>query len=146
MPYVQSWTSLRLHAKLADLCSALQISRVQAIGHLHLLWHWTLEQRPTGHLTGCSAVALATAAEWPSDPDTLVDTLLRAGWLDRLPDGSLTVHDWRDYAGELLRKREQRQAARTAREEATASAAKVTPEPAGFASIRALKSARKAKP
>lgn len=122
MPYVQSWTSLRLHHKTSRLRKLLGdgISRPAVVGHLHLLWHWVLEYRPEGDVSGLSAAELAEAAEWTGDPTLWLEALATAGFLDRLEDAQgaqLTLHDWRRYAGEMLRKREARAQLKAAAEQ-----------------------------
>ncbi len=181
MPYVQSWTNLRGHPKLSRLRTLLgqhgygawpddggRPTVALTVGWLHLLWHWTLEYAPTGDLTTYTTQELADAAEWPGDPDAWVAALTKAGFLDDGPDDKRQVHDWRQYAGELLRKREARATERAARptdETQKFSREKARPEPpvgptppdprqphlrrlgpanepAGFAGIRALRETR----
>ena len=43
MAWIKSDQSLANHPKLILLARALGISKVEALGHLHLLWYWVLE-------------------------------------------------------------------------------------------------------
>ena len=42
MAWIKSDQSLANHPKLILLARELQISKVEALGHLHLLWYWVL--------------------------------------------------------------------------------------------------------
>lgn len=103
--------------KLRRLARALRIHRAQAIGHLHFLWWWALDNAPTGDLSALAPAEIAEVAEWTGDAEAFVQTLKDCGWID--PDGRM--HDWDDYAGRLVadrnadrdRKRLARQAKRT---------------------------------
>jgi len=75
-----------------------------AIGHLHLLWWWTLEYRMDGVLTDLNDAEIAEAAEYQGDPKRFVNALVEAKLIDR-GDGVLAVHDWFDFCGEVVRKR-----------------------------------------
>lgn len=89
----------------------LGIQRVHLVGHLHALWWWAMDYAPSGSLSGFDAADIADAMEWEGDPDALIGALLGcgvgdgAGFLDAADDGSISIHDWDDYAGKLLGKR-----------------------------------------
>mgnify|MGYP000346426111 CR=1 FL=1 len=107
MTWIESHSSLRGHWKLAILCQRLGLSRPAAIGHLHLLWWWTITYSESGDLTRFPAAVIAHAAEWEGDADEFVEALVAAGFLDR--DGDrLRIHDWEDYCGRLVSERERR--------------------------------------
>ncbi len=101
MAWIPSYQSLRTHRKTARLARALKTSVPAAIGHLHCLWYWTLDNSQDGRLNGVDAEDIADAALWEGDPEDLVNALVRAGFLDRDEQG-LAVHDWAEYAGRLL--------------------------------------------
>jgi len=111
MAWIESHTTLGRHPKTRRLCRLLGTSLPQTIGHLHLLWHWVIEFAEDGVLTGYTPDDLAEAAYWEGDPQLFVDALISAGFIDDC-DGSLVIHDWRDYAGRLLSDRERKRAAR----------------------------------
>lgn len=101
MSWIPSYLSLRTHRKTARLARILQTSLPAAIGHLHCLWWWSVDNSKDGRLNGVDAQDLADAALWEGDPEALVDGLVRAGFLDR-DDQGLALHKWPDYAGRLL--------------------------------------------
>lgn len=102
MPWLPSHQNLREHPKLHKFARLLGINRAQAIGHLHLLWWWTLSYAPDGDLSSFDVTDLAIAAEWEGDADKFVAALIdcgsgeRSGFIDR---ESYTLHDWLEYGG-----------------------------------------------
>lgn len=102
----------------------LKISKPQAIGHLQLFWWWCVDYAPTGVLKDITDLQIARAGMWPDDAKMFVDALIKSGFLDRVKnagpkgaspenaDGVLTVHDWLDYCGELVKKRIERASAK----------------------------------
>ena len=111
MAWIESHTTLGRHPKTRRLCRLLNLSLPQAVGHLHLFWHWVLEFAESGDVTEFDAADLAEGAMWEGDPAEFVDALIACGFLDRVDD-RVVVHDWRDYAGRLLADRERKRDAR----------------------------------
>lgn len=101
MAWIESHQSLRNHRKTGRLARRLGVSKVTAIGHLHCLWWWCMDNAPGGYLDGIDPEDIAEGAEWEGDPCAFIDALAFAGFLD---DGH-EVHDWYDYAGKLIEKR-----------------------------------------
>lgn len=97
MAWIESHTVILRHRKTVDLATALHISPVLAVGHLHVLWHTVLEQQEDGDLSRWSVNQIAAAAQYRGDARRFVRALQGSGWLD----GRL-VHDWLDYAGRYL--------------------------------------------
>lgn len=123
MAYIQSHQELARHPKTKRLARTLGVTVPAAIGHLHLLWWWALDYAQNGDITDYSADDIAEACLWDADPDDLLAGLMDcginggAGFVERTQDGRLLIHDWYDYAGKLLAKREQNaERARTWRE------------------------------
>lgn len=114
MAWIESHTTLGRHPKTRRLCRELGISLPQAVGHLHLLWHWVLEFAEDGNLAGFDAGDLADGACWEGDAGEFVAALVRCGFLED-EGGALAVHDWRDYAGRLISDRERKREARRMR-------------------------------
>ena len=109
-PWIESHASLARHPKTARLVRLLGISKPAAIGHLHLLWWWSLEYAEDGDLRGFSNDDIADAAMWEGDPAVFGQALRDAGFIE--PDDR--IHDWHDYAGRLIAQRKanaERQAA-----------------------------------
>ncbi len=99
--WIESHQSLGRHPKVFKLASRLRINKAQAIGHLQYLWWWALDFAPTGNLSAFTPAEISAGAEWPGEPGPFHDAL-KDGWLD--DDG--TLHNWGDYAGKLIEKRE----------------------------------------
>ncbi len=109
MVWIESHSTLRDHPKLNRLCRALKISKPAAIGHLHLLWWWTMEYCPDGDLSPYDEQEVADAAGWTKDPHDFVLALLSSGFADPSntdPEGRIKLHDWQDYGGKLHRRRQ----------------------------------------
>lgn len=115
-------TDLPRNIKLKRFSEMLNIKQAQAVGHLVMLWLWTLEIAPKGDLTGFRDDEIADGAGWTKrDKAVFVKALRLAGFLEE----DNRVHDWNDYAGDLLyrrekdrlRKREQRLKQRQLRDE-----------------------------
>lgn len=105
MAWIESHQELARHPKLKRLCRRLGIRRIEAIGHLHLLWYWALDYAPDGDLGALSAEDIAEEMDYPGDADAFVAALVEAGFLDR--DGDrLAIHDNDDYNGKLQYQRE----------------------------------------
>jgi DnaD/phage-associated family protein len=112
MAWIESHQTLRQHPKLAKAARYLGISKVQLIGHLHCLWWWALDYAQDGDLSAYDNNDIAAAAEWEKDSDDFVHALTdiakigdKTGFLE-YEDGRLHIHDWWDYAGKLISKRE----------------------------------------
>lgn len=101
MAWIESHTDLRAHKKLKPLCEELGIGRAQAIGHLHMLWWWTLDNREYGNLDGLFDKDIAIAADWQGDPKRFIKALKKSGWITKNDE----VNDWMHYAGRLINER-----------------------------------------
>jgi DnaD/phage-associated family protein len=101
MAWIESHQSLGTHKKLYHLATILEISRPQAIGHLHYLWWWALDNVPDGKLHGVPIEVIADVCQWKDDPQIFFNGLLAAGWVD----SDHGLHDWNDYAGKLILRR-----------------------------------------
>lgn len=104
MAWIESHQELGSHPKTLKLARILGVSRAAAVGHLHFLWWWALDYSQEGNLNRFEALDIAIGGEWESDPETFVDALVRAGFLDQTSDG-LAVHDWDQYGGRLQERR-----------------------------------------
>lgn len=103
--WIESHQTLGRHPKVIRLSRSLKITKAQAIGHLHLLWWWTLDFSPSGDLSKFTDAEISSASEWDENAmssKAFVSALKECGWLDQ----SGEIHHWDDYAGKLLRKRE----------------------------------------
>ena len=103
MAWIKSDQSLANHPKLILLARALEISKVEALGHLHLLWYWVLEYADDGELKYLDLIP--DACEWKGDHKLFLDSLIQYGFIDEVNGNEYHVHDWLDYSGALYEKR-----------------------------------------
>lgn len=112
MAWIESHQEIAHHPKTKRLAKRLGVSIPTAIGHLHLLWWWALDYAQDGNLTDYSEVEIAEAAGWEGDPSEFVDGLLHCGvngsfgFLEPDDRAALHIHDWQDYAGRLVQRRQ----------------------------------------
>lgn len=103
MAWIAVYQGIARHRKTVKLASLLDIPRMSAVGHMISLWHWAIDNAPDGDLSGLSDEMVAMAAEWPEATGPFfVQAIKQAGFVD--PDGML--HNWMDYAGKLIDRRE----------------------------------------
>lgn len=110
MAWIEVHQALPTHRKTLALADSLKIEPVVAVGHLCCLWMWALDNAPDGKLGGVAPGIIARAAQWKRAAEPFVSALVSAGFIDQTADAAL-IHDWPDYAGRLLERR-QRDAAR----------------------------------
>jgi hypothetical protein len=103
MAWIELHDTLRGHPKTYALADSLKIPQFAAVGLLTCLWTWALNNAPDGDLSQFPKQAVARECYWNKSADALLDALIGCGWVD----DALRIHDWDDYAGRLLDKREQ---------------------------------------
>lgn len=103
MAWIKSDQSLANHPKLILLARALGISKVEALGHLHLLWYWVLEYADDGELKYLDLIP--DACDWGGEHKIFLDSLIQYGFIDEVNGNEYHVHDWLDYSGALYEKR-----------------------------------------
>lgn len=104
MAWIKSHQELRNHPKVARLASLLNISKPSVIGHLHLLWWWSMDYAPDGNLSNFSLEEIQDAMLFEKKVVArinILDTLVKSGFVDE----NLIIHDWYEYAGDLLEKK-----------------------------------------
>lgn len=106
MAWIELHQTLREHKKLFACADALNLSRIEMIGTLVSLWLWALDNAQDGSLEGVSDRTVARVCDFPEKKAAkLMEALHKYGWLDR--DGEhYVIHDWYDYAGKLMERRE----------------------------------------
>ncbi len=116
MAWLESHQALSKHRKTIRAAGLLKTDRHKLIGHLHELWWWGIDNvGPDGFLRDLTDYELAMAAEWNGDPEEFVAALVDAGFIDVLDEGRF-FHDWYDYAGKWVERREkERERARARR-------------------------------
>ena len=123
MAWIQVHQQLKDHRKLLAAADELGIEPPHMLGLLISFWLWALDNAPSGSLNGINNRMIARAAQWSTDPDAFVAALNNAGLLKYTPDG-LEIHDWYEYTGKLIDKREsEKNRSRRRRAAAAASAA-----------------------
>lgn len=106
MAWIESHQGLARHIKTKRFARKLGITIPAAIGHLHLLWWWAMDNLPDGNLSLVDSEDIADEMMYEGNADGIIDSLLSSGFIDDI-DGSLFIHDWHDYIGRLLEKRRQ---------------------------------------
>lgn len=103
MAWLELHQSIRDHRKVVIAADALSIPEPHLVGHIAYLWLWALDNAPDGLLPSDRVVA--RAAWWTGDPSEFVGALVEANLLDRCDD-DLSIHNWDEYAGKLIDRRE----------------------------------------
>ena len=101
MTWIKSEIGLAHHPKIKKLARLLNIPIPQAIGHVHLLWWFATEYAREGNLADFDESDLAEAMYWEKEPSILLNALRKT----HLLDGN-KIHDWYEYAGALIEKRD----------------------------------------
>jgi len=107
--WLKSDQSLRDHPKKDHLAELLfngttpnDVADFAAAGVLHYLWYWALDYAQDGDLAKFSDRQVAKGCRWQGDSVTLVQALITAGFID----ADRKIHDWDDWAGLLILRRE----------------------------------------
>jgi hypothetical protein len=103
--WIESHQSLLTHRKTARLARRLGISKITAIGHLHALWWWCMDNAQDGSLAGIDIEDISDGSCWDGDPALFIEALVFAGFVDEDENGRHAVHEWPEYAGKLIEKR-----------------------------------------
>ena len=111
MAWIESNQELARHPKAIKAARVLGVSVPAVVGHLHFLWWWCLEYAQDGDLSRFDASDIADAAGWEGDAAEFVTALINCGPGDSIgfieqTDLGLAIHDWMNYAGRLIEKRQ----------------------------------------
>ncbi len=111
MAWIESNQELARHPKAIKAARKLGVSVPTVVGHLHFLWWWCLEYANDGDLTRFDASDIAVAAGWEGDAGDFATALVNCGPGDSMgfleqTELGLVIHDWMDYAGRLIEKRQ----------------------------------------
>jgi hypothetical protein len=107
MAWIKSHEELAQHAKTKKAARTLGIGIPQMIGHLNLLWWWTMRYAPSGDLSFASEEDIADGAMWDGDAHVFVDALIScsvnngAGFIEKTESG-LFIHDWDQHGGTII--------------------------------------------
>lgn len=101
MPWIQSHDNIAAHPKTRRAARMAGVSVPTMVGHLHMLWHWTLGVAPDGNLSRFEADDLADAAAYEGDPDAFLSALMNCGPGDSFGfiEPTMHLHDWVEYGG-----------------------------------------------
>jgi len=102
MPWIELHQTLPTNKKTMRLCNLLNISKPHAIGCMCLLWLWAIDNAPDGDLSQFSDKEISDVSEWKKKPDVFASALIDSGFLD----ADKHIHDWYNYAGKLIDRRE----------------------------------------
>lgn len=106
MAWIELHQGLREHKKVYACMEILGVSRVTMVGMLATFWLWALDNAQDGVLAGVSNKTIARVCGWnEKKANQFVSALVECGWLDQNGD-NLVIHDWYDYAGKLMERRE----------------------------------------
>lgn len=106
MAWIPSHQEIGDHPKTLRFARRLGVSIPTAVGHLHLLWHWTLTHAPDGDLSKFDAEDIAIGAKWEGDPDPFVDALVSCGpgTAAGFMGADRQLHDWSEHGGRYGRR------------------------------------------
>jgi hypothetical protein len=110
LPWVQLDVTFPTSGKAIALGIALQ--QPLAWAHVARLWCYAAQHQADGRFVGPAAVATITAgAGWAGKPEEFVEALAlpHVRLLDPI-EGGYAIHDWLDYAGAHIEKREKERA------------------------------------
>ena len=109
--WVQSHQSLRNHPKIKKSARIAGINEFEMIGRLHCLWWWVLDYAPDGNISNYTDDDIEDAVDWSGERGLFVKALTDCGFnghggLIDVTRDSRVIHDWHEYGGKLLEKRE----------------------------------------
>jgi hypothetical protein len=104
LPWIQVATDIRSHPKFIRL--GIELQDPMAWAYVVAFWMWTAEHAGDGRIEGKGAdCVIEHAAGWRGPTGALVSACVRIGLLDEISNG-FAVHDWQDYAGAHIDKRD----------------------------------------
>lgn len=96
------------HPKLKMLMRALDVGKIEAVGILELLWHFTAKFTPAGDIGKYEPQSVADWMGYDGDAEALFGALASSRWLDRTQQthgeriNAYVVHDWFDHADDSV--------------------------------------------
>ena len=109
MAWIESHQTIDHHPKMLKLARAMNWSRFDAIGRLHVFWHWCLDYAPDGQLDKHGPMVIAEVfgvVGTESERAQFIAALRESEFVDFEP--RMQVHDWWDFAGRFLQVRYKR--------------------------------------
>lgn len=110
--WIESHQSLRNHPKVRKAARLAGINEFEMIGRLHCLWWWALDYAPDGDLTNYTDDDIEDAVDWTGQRGMFAQSLVNCGFnghggLIDVTQESRVIHDWHEYGGRLLEKRQE---------------------------------------
>jgi hypothetical protein len=114
MAWIESHQTLINNGKLVMFAQRLGINKYQAIGHLHALWWWALDNAEDGNVKRfCNGVVTEVCgwseyvieqqcshflpSDWPKpNHDDFMKALIDCGFIDEIEEKML-IHGWEEY-------------------------------------------------
>lgn len=108
MAWYEAHQTMARHPKTLKLARLLKVDRRYAVGLLHDLFSWALDAAGKyGELPDMTAEDIAAALEITGKKGIqTIEALVDAGYLVRDDSGAYAIHDWYDYTGKLMERRE----------------------------------------
>ncbi|MCL4474297.1 MAG: hypothetical protein M1455_10255 [Actinobacteria bacterium] len=98
MTWMKFDINLEQHPKTQRLARILKISLPTTIGHLFMLWTWSLKYAEDGDLKKYEAADIANGIHWDGDPEMLISAFKETSFID----DDDRIHDWEGHQGALL--------------------------------------------
>lgn len=108
--WIKVHDNLIKHPKIKKLSRLLELSEKTIIGYMIALWLWCQKYAPDGDLSDYDIDDIECAVEWDGDYGSYFNGLVSCRLIDK-KDDVYHIHNWWEYAGNLLiakKKREQR--------------------------------------
>lgn len=106
MAWIASDQSLDRDKRTVRLANRLDVDRRLALGLLHEIWHWAIDNIPSdGSLEGLSVEEIGLAIDWPN-PGNLAAALKEADWLVMSETSQLYLADWWHIGGKYQEARQ----------------------------------------
>ena len=93
MAWIESHEEQAVGWHARRLCRKLGVSLPEAVGRIHMLWHYAAKAHPLDELD------VLTATDWQGDERQLIDALLETGYIEPFGDGLYEVADWWKMGG-----------------------------------------------
>jgi hypothetical protein len=101
MSWIKVHQSIATNRKVLQAADVLRIPEAQLIGHLVLLWLWSIENAPEGRLA-VSEEMLRKVAGYPKPGRAFVDALVHTGLLQQEGEGGYLIVNYDEHIAPIL--------------------------------------------
>ena len=92
--------------KVMSFAAGIKLDVDAAVGKLGRLYGWATQcGNESGDISHLPPEEIAAIMRWKKRPETLIDTMVSSGLLDRRDGGGLFIHDWDELNGNFLKNR-----------------------------------------